>query len=111
MTDKVNFKCNMCGMCCRNIHYWKMNLPLMKEILNDESIDFPYKDINGVCEMLADNKCSIYETRPIACNTEEMFKLLHNAIGLEVLDFLKYQEISCRKKQLGLRKLDNYANI
>lgn len=110
MIDKVKFKCNMCGMCCRNIHYWKMNLPLMKEILNDESIDFPYKDINGVCEMLADNKCSIYEIRPIACNTEEMFKLLHNAIGLEVLDFLKYQEISCRKNQLGLRKLDNYAN-
>jgi len=98
-------------MCCRNIHYWKKNLPLMREIIDDESIDFPYKDINGVCEMLVDNKCSIYETRPIVCNAEEMFKLLHNAIGLEVSDFLQYQEISCRKNQLGIRKIDNNADI
>lgn len=98
-------------MCCRNIQYWRKNLPLMRKLLNDEAIDFPYKDTNGVCEMLVDNKCSIYETRPVVCNTEEMFKLLHKAIGLEVTDFLEYQALSCKKNQLGLRMLDNYANI
>ena len=78
----------------------------MRKIVNDESLDFPFKDKNGVCEMLKDNKCSIYETRPIVCNTEEMFKLLHNAIGIDVPEFLKYQAVSCRKNQMGLRKFD-----
>lgn len=78
----------------------------MRKIVNDESLDFPFKDMNGVCEMLKDNKCSIYETRPTVCNTEEMFKLLHNAIGIDVTEFLKYQAVSCKKNQMGLRKFD-----
>jgi hypothetical protein len=76
----------------------------MREFLNDDTIDFPYKNINGVCEMLSDNKCSIYETRPIVCNTEKMYTLLHQATGMEVDDFLKYQAISCVKNRLGLRE-------
>lgn len=102
----VNFKCSMCGMCCRNINYWRKNLPLMREILNEEYLDFPYKDINGVCEMLVDNKCSIYKTRPIVCNTEEMFKLFHKATGIEVSDFLELQNLSCTKNRHGLRSLE-----
>lgn len=100
----VNFKCSMCGMCCRNIHYWKKNLHLIRKLLNDNTIDFPYKDVNGVCEMLSDNKCSIYESRPIVCNTEKMYKLLHQVTGMEVSEFLKYQTISCTKNRLGLRE-------
>lgn len=93
-------------MCCRNIQYWRNNLSFIRKLLNDETIDFPYKDTNGVCEMLVDNKCSIYDMRPMVCNTEEMFKLLHKNIGLEVSDFLKYQKLSCRLNKSGLRKID-----
>ena len=105
MEDRhVNFKCSMCGMCCRNIQYWKKNLSLMRRLLNDETIDFPYNDINGVCEMLFENKCCIYESRPVVCNTEEMYKLLHKSTGMGVPEFLKLQAISCSKNQQGLRK-------
>lgn len=100
----VNFKCRMCGMCCHNIHYWKKNLSLLRILLNDDTIDFPYKDTKGVCEMLSDNKCSIYESRPIVCNTEKMYKLLHQVTGMEKSDFLKYQTISCIKNRFGSRE-------
>lgn len=93
----------MCGMCCRNVHHWKENLSQMQELLNDETIDFPFKESNGVCEMLQDNMCSIYESRPIVCNTEKMYALLHKTTGMSVSEFVKLQAISCVKNQLGLR--------
>ena len=99
----VKFKCNMCGMCCRNVHHWKENLSQIRELLHDETIDFPFKESNGVCEMLHENMCSIYESRPIVCNTEKMYVLLHKATGMGVTEFLKLQTISCAKNQLGLR--------
>lgn len=96
----VKFKCNMC---CRNVHHWKENLSQMQELLNDETIDFPFKESNGVCEMLQDNMCSIYESRPIVCNTEKMYALQHKTTGMSVTEFLRLQAISCAKNQLGLR--------
>lgn len=99
----VKFKCSMCGMCCRNVHHWKENLSQMRELLHDETIDFPFKESNGVCEMLYDNRCSIYESRPIVCNTEKMYEILHKTTGMSVSEFLKLQAISCAKNQLGLR--------
>ena len=41
---------------------------------------------------------------PIVCNTEKMYKLLHQVTGMEVSEFLKYQTISCTKNRLGLRE-------
>ena len=38
--------------------------------------EFPYKtDANGACEMLVDNKCSVYENRPTVCSIEKMAAL------------------------------------
>lgn len=99
----VKFKCNMCGMCCRNVHHWKKNLSQIREILHDETIDFPFKESNGVREMLYENRCSIYESRPIVCNTKKMYVLFHKSTGLSVSEFLKLQAISCAKNKLGLR--------
>lgn len=38
---------------------------------------FPHKvDENGVCEKLVDNKCSVYDDRPIMCNVSALGQLL-----------------------------------
>lgn len=98
----VNFKCHMCGKCCRNIPYWKKQFPILRKLLNDDTIDFPYKDIDGVCEMLSGNKCSVYERRPLVCDTEKMYKLLNETVGMELSDFLEYQTRSCEQLRNGL---------
>ena len=36
---------------------------------------FPFgHDENGVCEKLVDNKCTVYETRPLLCRVKSMHK-------------------------------------
>ena len=55
------FRCTQCGCCCRMVGLLK---------------DFPYKSkADGSCEMLQDNKCLVYETRPSICRVDEQIKL------------------------------------
>jgi Fe-S-cluster containining protein len=63
-----NFPCTGCGACCRRIKSAVSNF--MDAGIN---MEFPYQwDENGVCEMLTeDNKCSVYEDRPLICNIEK----------------------------------------
>jgi Fe-S-cluster containining protein len=60
------FPCTGCGQCCKrikDIHY-----------LFPAPFTFPYKHINGVCEKLVDNKCSVYDDRPLICNIDKMIE-------------------------------------
>lgn len=60
------YECRQCGKCCKNIVF----IPE----------DFPYKVNNGICSMLENNKCLIYEKRPFICNIDqgyEAFKTLN----------------------------------
>lgn len=92
------FECKMCGMCCRNIQRYKEKiLPILREILGEDITEFNIKDNNGICVHLTnDNKCSIYENRPIICNTNKIFELLSTAIGVDKSELYKAQHISCR---------------
>ena len=64
--DKI-FPCTQCGCCCRRIG----------EVIK-KGIIFPYKTKeDGSCEMLTDdNKCKVYDSRPILCNISELGKTL-----------------------------------
>ena len=73
----MGFPCTNCGLCCKNV---KMVLdgrhlvsnPVIRKALDD----FPYNtDERGACEMLTDNGCSVYETRPDICNIDTMARL------------------------------------
>lgn len=73
-----DFPCTQCGLCCRHIG---MTLEYGKFFQNQavrEAVEsFPYKaDENGVCEMLVDNKCSVYNNRPLLCDVELMASML-----------------------------------
>lgn len=63
----VKFDCKGCGTCCRNLP----THPLFAGMHNGD----------GVCFKLVDNKCSIYEDRPLVCNIykgwEVIFKDLY----------------------------------
>ncbi|WP_064093130.1 YkgJ family cysteine cluster protein [Rossellomorea aquimaris] len=54
------FPCNSCGLCCQNIGH-------IEEL---KSYDLG----NGTCKYLIDQKCSIYESRPLICRIEEMYE-------------------------------------
>jgi Fe-S-cluster containining protein len=39
--------------------------------------EFPFEaDSEGVCVMLKDNRCSVYDSRPLLCNVEALGKLM-----------------------------------
>ena len=64
----MNFPCTGCGCCCRVIS-WADDVVVRDD--PDHPLYFPYTHKNGVCEKLIDNKCSVYETRPMMCRIEE----------------------------------------
>lgn len=54
------FKCDECGECCRNLD----KSPLYAELHNGD----------GICKYLKDNRCSIYENRPLLCRVDECYE-------------------------------------
>lgn len=55
------FPCTSCGACCSSI----------------EGIDFlaDYNN-NGKCDMLKNNRCTIYDSRPLLCRIDEAYDQL-----------------------------------
>ena len=74
-----DFPCTQCGLCCKqlgSIMDNKSTLPQLQQFLVSK---FPYKVLEyGSCEMLtSDNKCSVYDDRPLVCNIKLMNKIHH----------------------------------
>jgi|APGre2960657404_1045060.scaffolds.fasta_scaffold51535_3 Fe-S-cluster containining protein len=72
------FPCTGCGGCCRLIGELLRDPPGSDIPMYKYAIEsFPYKaDENGVCEKLVDNRCSVYEDRPLLCNVTALGTLL-----------------------------------
>jgi len=62
-----SFECSGCGACC------KILPKLVAPWLVGE---------NGACKHLKDNKCSIYEDRPIECRIDESYDLKKSLVRL-----------------------------
>ncbi len=58
------FKCDCCGLCCRNIRKIKMLEPF-----DDGTGTYIYLDREN-------NLCTIYDSRPIVCNIDAMYNLM-----------------------------------
>ena len=79
------FLCDKCGLCCRNID----KVPQLKEFHNGD----------GICKFLTNNKCSIYESRPLICNIDKVYELFFsNLYTLEKFYKLNYQVCMILKK-------------
>lgn len=73
------YPCTGCGCCCKVIDQILANA---HQLLPEVAMAFPYKHNNGVCEMLVDNKCSVYDNRPLLCRVDDLQKHLHIPIPI-----------------------------
>ena len=74
----VMFSCDKCGLCCRNID----RIPELKTFHNG----------NGICKFLINNKCSIYDRRPLICNVDRVYeKFFRTSYTLEEFYKLNHQ--------------------
>ena len=83
------FKCDRCGICCRNIR----NIELLA----------PFDDGTGVCRYLdhENNLCKIYDSRPVICNVDAMYEAFYR-------DEMTREEFYA-KNYAACEKLKNYA--
>jgi len=72
----MKFECSGCGLCCRKVG---KTIRQAREAKSKGAVNklvdwlcrFPYKfDVNGICEKLADGKCTVYDNRPAVCQVE-----------------------------------------
>ena len=90
-----NIQCNGCTFCCENIGA-VLNSKYKAKWAEKFLLEFPYKaNENGACEMLKDNKCSIYENRPIICNVKKSFDYQNVTNSKE--EWLNMNTKICRK--------------
>ena len=96
--SNMNFPCTGCGCCCKRI-----NLAVAFEGFKPKGhpLHFPYSwSQEGVCEMLTpDNKCRVYDCRPLICNIEKYAEYL----GVDLEHFFKLNADACNR----LMDLDN----
>jgi uncharacterized protein len=71
----MKFNCNGCGKCCK-------------------AISCPY--------LTQDNKCSIYDTRPLECNVEKGYEVFFKDKMTKV-EFYKMNELICKKLQQEIK--------
>lgn len=76
-------------MCCRSLS----TIVRMAKQSDPESVfykaaqEFPYSwDESGCCEMLEDNLCNVYESRPLLCNVKKISELYSQDTGVPVQD-------------------------
>jgi len=82
------FKCDCCGICCKNI--------LLSTLY--EGLDRG----DGTCKFFNDKDllCSIYETRPIECNVDETYyKFFSSSMSKDEYYELNYLGCKALKKQ------------
>jgi Fe-S-cluster containining protein len=75
--------------------------PILKDALNS----FPYQaKEDGSCEMLVDDRCSVYENRPTICNIESMQKIYEKTQGISKEDYYTLNISICNAliKEQGL---------
>lgn len=59
------FPCTSCGACCSSIE----GIEFLKEF-----------NIKGRCSMLIENKCTIYESRPLLCRIDESYEQIFSTL-------------------------------
>jgi uncharacterized protein len=78
-----SFPCTSCGLCCRHIS-------AIKELQ-------AFNRGDGVCQFLINNKCSIYDKRPLICRIDEMYEIAFS--HLDKLEFYNLNYKACLELQ------------
>ena len=74
------FRCDCCGECCRHIS----GIEELRE----------YCLPSGVCKNLKNNRCIIYDNRPLVCRVDDMYhKVMYKYMSLE--EFYRVNTDAC----------------
>ena len=65
-SDMITY-CDQCGRCCRFLHYIASEYDFIATLDRGD----------GVCKYLENNLCSIYDKRPLLCNSIKMYELFY----------------------------------
>lgn len=77
LTFDNSFPCTGCSLCCKNVQKIRFDsLEYPKDsVIYIAAASFPYSwDSSGACNMLQNNLCSVYSSRPLLCNVREISK-------------------------------------
>lgn len=87
--DGKEFKCDMCGECCRHVD----------KVPEASSLDRG----DGVCKYLTDkNLCSIYNSRPNLCRGEYLYHTKFSGMSVDEYYAMMYE--LCKKLKKGVLK-------
>lgn len=88
----MKFPCTGCGCCCKRI---KLVVEFMGIKDPKDHLYFPHSwNKKGVCQHLTeDNKCKIYNSRPLLCNVEKLTEFL----GYDKKQFYQENVLACNK--------------
>lgn len=93
-----DFPCTSCSLCCRNVERIRtesLNWP-KDSVLYVAAASFPYSwDDSGCCDMLKDNLCSVYASRPLLCNVKEISKYLAEELNSDVRTMYALNASAC----------------
>ncbi len=82
------FPCTSCGACCSFIE----GIEFLSEYNN-----------NGQCSKLVDNKCTIYESRPLLCRIDESYEQIFSTLMTQE-EFYMQNALACNvlQEKLGI---------
>lgn len=98
-----NFECKCCGNCCSNfLPLSKEELRIMKILAKKENKHPLIKDWYSRCPFLNNNnKCDIYEDRPLICREYDCYKFENNIYNEEIFKNINkddYELVDLRKE-------------
>jgi Fe-S-cluster containining protein len=97
-----DFKCRKCAKCCSNILPLLDNeIRLLKKLRKKENIQVLNQNWYAICPFLnSNNRCDIYENRPLICREYTCYKQNNNIFDIKVFENHKPQDF----KAVDLRK-------
>lgn len=82
---QIEYPCTSCGICCQNIAH-------IQELKK-------YDRGDGQCKYLKENKCSIYDIRPLICRVDAMYDSYYkHQISAE--EFIAMNLEACKNLQM-----------
>ena len=86
----MDFKCTSCGACCRmaNLH----------NVANKKHWGIELTDIGRCVHLSEDNKCKIYENRPLICNVDEVYDRVEEIKDIEPLIYEEIKKMKNKKE-------------
>ena len=101
-----NFECKNCGECCSNfLPLRKQEIATMKRLAQKENRHPLRQDWYARCPFLNNNnRCDIYENRPLICREYSCYKFKNNIYNKDVfsrIDEREFSLIDIRKEIFG----------